>query len=191
MNIKKMVVFVLFLFVGINCFADTNVVVDNMLNRKSVRKYSNKPVEQDKIDLIVKSAMSAPSAKNLQPWEFLVVTDKNLLKQIAKYIPNASYSKKSQFAIIVCGDKNVSEKFWIQDCSAVTENILLVVESLDLGAVWCAVYPYEDKVEKIQKLFKLPDNIVPLNVIPVGYPKKKETPKQKYNPKKVHTNSWE
>ncbi len=191
MNIKKMVVFVLFLFVGINCFADTNVVVDNMLNRKSVRKYSNKPVEQDKIDLIVKSAMSAPSAKNLQPWEFLVVTDKNLLKQIAKYIPNASYSKKSQFAIIVCGDKNVSEKFWVQDCSAATENILLAVESLDLGAVWCAVYPYEDKVEKIQKLFKLPDNIVPLNVIPVGYPKKKETPKQKYNPKKVHTNSWE
>lgn len=191
MNIKKMVVFVLFLFVGINCFADTNVVVDNMLNRKSVRKYSNKPVEQDKIDLIVKSAMSAPSAKNLQPWELLVVTDKNLLKQIAKYIPNASYSKKSQFAIIVCGDKNVSEKFWVQDCSAATENILLAVESLDLGAVWCAVYPYEDKVEKIQKLFKLPDNIVPLNVIPVGYPKKKETPKQKYNPKKVHTNSWE
>lgn len=191
MNIKKMVVFVLFLFVGINCFAETNVVVDNMLNRKSIRKYSNKPVEQDKIDLIVKSAMSAPSAKNLQPWEILVVTDKNLLKQIAKSIPNASFSKKSQLAIIVCGDQKISERFWVQDCCAVTENILLAAESLNLGAVWCAVYPFGDKIEKIQRLFKLPDNIIPLNVIPIGYPKTKVKPKQKYNPKKVHTNSWE
>lgn len=190
MNIKKIVVFLLFLFLGIPCFADTNSVINNILNRKSIRKYSDKKIEQEKIDLILKSAMAAPTAMNKQPWELLVVTDKKKLEQIAKDIPNASYSKNSQLVIIVCGDKNINEQFWIQDCSAMTENILLAVEGIGLGAVWCAVYPFEDKVEKVKKLFNLPENIVPLNVIPVGYPAMKENPKQKYNSKKIHINGW-
>ena len=174
-----------------NIEVKTNSVIDNMLNRKSVRKYSDKKVEQDKIDIILKCAMAAPSAMNKQPWELLVVTDKEILEKLASIAPNASYSRNCQLAIIVCGNKSVSEKFWIQDCCAVTENILLAVESLNLGAVWCAVFPDDVKVQQIQELFSISEDIIPLNIVPIGYPLVKEYPKQKYTDKKVHLNKWE
>ena len=185
---------VVFFFTIVSCSVANeikNPAIDNILNRKSVRQYSNKKIEQEKIDLILKCAMAAPSAMNKQPWELLVVTDKEKLEKIAEIAPNASYSKNSQVTIIVCGDKIVSDKFWEQDCSAVTENILLAVESLQLGAVWCAIYPDEVKVQQIQECFSLPENIIPLNVIPIGYPSAKEYPKEKYNSKKIHLNGWE
>ena len=165
-------------------------VIENILNRKSVRKYSDKKVEQEKIDTILKCAMAAPSAMNKQPWELLVVTEQEKLEKLAQIAPNASYSKNAQLAIIVCGDSSVSDKFWIQDCCAVTENILLAAESLGLGAVWCAVYPSEEKVKEIREFFNLPENVIPLNIIPMGYPFTKEGPKQKYNADKVHVNNW-
>ena len=167
-----------------------NAAIENILNRKSVRKYSDKKVEKEKIDTILKCAMAAPSAMNKQPWELLVITDKEKLEKIAEIAPNASYAKNSQVTIIVCGDKNISDKFWEQDCCAVTENILLAAEALDLGAVWCAVYPLDEKVVGIKNLFTLPENIIPLNIIPIGYPFTKEEPKQKYNAKKIHNNNW-
>ncbi|MBR3628226.1 MAG: nitroreductase family protein [Elusimicrobia bacterium] len=170
--------------------SSANSAIDNILNRKSVRKYSDKKVEQAKIDTILKCAMAAPSAMNKQPWEILVVTDKEKLEKIAEICPNASYAKSSQVTIIVCGDKTVSDKFWEQDCCAVTENILLAAEALDLGSVWCAVYPFDEKVNAVKSLFGLPENVIPLNVIPMGYPFAKEEPKQKYDVKKVHNNNW-
>ena len=134
--------------------------------------------------------MAAPSGMNKQPWEILVVTDKEKLGKIAEIAPNASYSKNSQLAIIVCGDKNISERFWEQDCCAVTENILLAVEALELGAVWCMACPSDERVAGIRSLFNLPENIIPLNIIPIGYPLTQEQPKQKYNADKVHVNNW-
>ena len=167
-----------------------NSAIENILNRKSVRKYSDKKIEKEKIDTILRCAMAAPSGMNKQPWEILVVTDKEKLEKIAEVAPNASYAKNSQVTIIVCGDKNISDKFWEQDCCAVTENILLAVEALGLGAVWCMVYPSDERVAGIKSLFNLPENIIPLNIIPIGYPFAKEEPKQKYNIKKIHNNNW-
>ncbi len=185
---------VIFLCSLISCATADNSAkssaIDNILSRKSVRKYSDKKIEQEKIDEILKCAMAAPSAMNKQPWEILVVTDKEKLEKIAESCPNAAYSKNSQVTMIVCGDKNVSDKFWEQDCCAVTENILLAAEALGLGAVWCAVYPLDEKVAAVKELFGLPENIVPLNVIPMGYPLTNEEPKQKYNAKKIHVNNW-
>ena len=173
-----------------NSAESKDYAIENILSRKSVRKYSDKEIEQEKIDIILKCAMAAPSAMNKQPWEILVINDKEKLGKIAEILPNASYSKNSQVTIIVCGDKNVSEKFWEQDCSAVSENILLAAESLGLGAVWCAVYPFDEKVEAVKNLFELPENIVPLNVIPMGYPETNEDAKEKYDSKKIHINGW-
>ena len=173
-----------------NSAESKDYAIENILSRKSVRKYSDKEIEQEKIDIILKCAMAAPSAMNKQPWEILVINDKEKLEKIAEILPNASYSKNSQVTIIVCGDKNVSEKFWEQDCSAVSENILLAAESLGLGAVWCAVYPFDEKVEAVKNLFELPENIVPLNVIPMGYSETNEDAKEKYDSKKIHINGW-
>lgn len=167
-----------------------NIAIDNILTRASVRQYSDKKVEQGKIDIILKAAMAAPSGMNKQPWEMLVVTDKQKLKSVAEVAPNARYSQNAPLVIIVCGDKNVSEKLWMQDCCAVTENVLLAVHALDLGAVWCMAYPSQEIISGIQKLFDLPENVVPLSIIPIGYPLEKQQPKQKYDVKKIHKNGW-
>ncbi len=177
---------------AISCYADkkSTIVIDNMLERVSVRQYSDKKVEQDKIDTILKAAMAAPSGMNRQPWEIIVVNDKEKLNAISNATPNARYSKDSQVTFIVCGDTKVSDKLWMQDCCAVTENILLAAQALDLGAVWCMCYPKQENISEIQKIFKLPKNIVPLSIIPVGYPAEKQNAKQKFNPNKIHTNEW-
>ena len=171
-------------------YAEDTAVVKNILNRKSIRQYTTQEVEKEKIDTIIKSGMSAPSAVNLQPWEIVLITDKKVLNEIAKKHPYASFAKNASIAIVVCGNSDISPDYWIQDCSAVTENILLATESLGLGAVWCGVYPNQNRVSAIQKILKLPKNIIPLNVIPIGYPKGENLPKQKYNPSKIHINSW-
>lgn len=170
--------------------AEDNAVVKNILNRKSVRQYTSQNIEKEKIDTIIKAGMAAPSAINLQPWEIILITDKKILNELAQKHPYASFTKNASVAIVVCGNSEISPDYWVQDCSAVTENILLATESLGLGAVWCGVYPGQDRVAEIQKILKLPKNIVPLNLIPLGYPKGENLPKQKYNPSKIHINSW-
>jgi nitroreductase len=171
-------------------YAEDSVVVKNILNRTSVRQYCVQDVEKEKIDIIIKSGMAAPSAVNLQPWEIVLITDRKVLNEIARKHPYASFTKNASIAIVVCGNSEISPDYWVQDCSAVTENILLATESLGLGAVWCGVYPNQDIVSTIQQILKLPKNIIPLNVIPIGYPKGENLPKQKYNPSKIHINSW-
>lgn len=167
-----------------------NIAIDNIMTRVSVRHYSDKKVEQEKIDTIVKAAMAAPSGMNKQPWEILVVTDEQKLKDIVPVAPNARYSQDAPLVIIVCGDRNLSDALWVQDCCAATENVLLAAHALDLGAVWCMCYPIQEIVSGVQKLFNLPENIVPLSIIPIGYPLEKQQPKQKYDVKKVHINGW-
>ncbi|MDD3053108.1 MAG: nitroreductase family protein [Endomicrobiaceae bacterium] len=179
-----------FMLICSTIYADNNVVINNILNRKSVRKYTAQKVEQDKIDTIIKAGMSAPSAMNKQPWEFIVISDKKKLEDIAKILPYALPVKNASVAIIVCGNVDVSESYWVQDCSAVTENILLAAESLGLGAVWCGIYPQDERVKGIQRLLIIPKNIIPLSVVPIGYPLGNEMPKQKYNPSKIHNNKW-
>lgn len=178
--------FVIFSF----AYAEDNASVKNILNRKSVRQYTTQDVSKENIDTIIKAGMAAPSAINLQPWEIVLITDKKVLNEIAKKHPYASFTKNASVAIVVCGNSEISPDYWVQDCSAVTENILLATESLGLGAVWCGVYPNQDRVFTIQQILKLPKNIIPLNVIPIGYPKGENLPKQKYNPSKIHINSW-
>lgn len=194
---KILYVFCIVFICSLTCFAagkknkqNQNLTIDTIMTRTSVRQYSDKKVEQEKIDTILKAAMAAPSGTNKQPWEILVITDKEKLKNVAEVAPNARYAENSQLTIIVCGDTNISEKLWMQDCCAVTENILLAAHALDLGAVWCMAYPSQERINDLQKLFNLPENVVPLSIIPVGYPSGTITPKQKYNADKVHLNGW-
>ena len=171
-------------------YAGDNAVVKNILNRKSVRQYTAQDIAKENIDTIIKAGMAAPSAVNLQPWEIVLITNKKILNELSKKHPYASFTKNASVAIVVCGNSEISPDYWVQDCSAVTENILLATESLGLGAVWCGVYPNQDRISAVQQILKLPKHIVPLNLIPIGYPKGENLPKQKYNPSKIHINSW-
>ena len=166
-----------------------NAALDNIFERKSVRTYLDKEVEKEKIDLMLRAGMAAPTGKNIQPWEFVVVTDRARLDSMAAALPYAKMLAKARNAIVVCGD-SARSSYWYLDCSAAAQNILLAAESLGLGAVWTAAYPYEDRMQAVRKYINLPRNILPLCVIPLGYPAANEKPKQKFDEKKIHYNQY-
>lgn len=125
-------------------------IFDNIMSRTSVRSFLDQPVESEKVEMLLHAAMAAPSACNKQPWHFAVIDDRKLLDQIPHFSPYASMAKEAPLAIVVCGDLNktldgTEQEFWIQDCSAATENLLLMANALDLGAVWTALYPLEER----------------------------------------------
>lgn len=162
-----------------------NPALANIFARKSVRKYLNKEVEDEKITTLLKAGMAAPSGKNMRPWEFVVVKERAALDSMAAALPYAKMLVNAPVAIVVCGDLTRSS-YWYLDCSAAAQNILLAAESLGLGAVWTAAYPYEDRMDVVRKYTELPGNILPLCVIPVGYPTGMESPKDKFDEKKIH-----
>ncbi|MDR1181397.1 MAG: nitroreductase family protein [Bacteroidales bacterium] len=159
-------------------------------NRKSVRDFiPTKPVSKEDIESIVKAGMAAPSGKDIRPWEIVVIEDRAVLDAMAAQLPHAKMLAQSPLAMVVCGDTSQSS-YWYLDCSAVTENILLAVEALELGAVWTAAYPYEDRMNAVIQSINLPEHILPLCVIPMGYPKGEQKVKDKYDESKIHHNKW-
>lgn len=172
-------------------YTDTDTeTIETIFNRKSVREYQDKAVEAEKIDLLMRAGMAAPSAMDRRPWEIVVLNNKEAMASLSESLPYAKMLAQAPMAIIVCGDVTKSENNWYIDCSAVTQNILLAAEALGLGAVWTGVYPSEERVKMVSEALGLPENIVPLNVIPVGYPAGDAQPKDKYNEAKVHYNKW-
>lgn len=173
-----------------------NEVIKTILERRSVRKFSGKPIEREKIELILRAGMSAPSARNRQPWKFFAVDDRDLLNRLADELPYAKMLYQAPLGIIVCGDIRdkedmTAQTFWVQDCSAAVENILIAVQSLGLGAVWTACYPKDDRVRAPQKILNMPDGIVPLCVIPVGYPDGDTPPVEKFREENIIWNKFE
>jgi nitroreductase len=163
-----------------------------IFTRRSVRKYSDKPVSDATVKLLLQAAMSAPSAKNAQSWEFIVIRDKKTLAQIPAFHPFSAQIPGAQVAIVVCGNTKLeaAKGHWIPDASNASMNILLAAHSLGLGAVWTTFYPYADRTAGIRKLLNLPDHIVPLNIIPLGYPVEKRAYQDRFNPAKVHYEKW-
>lgn len=159
--------------------------------RKSVRQYLDLPVPKEKIDTMLRAAMAAPTARNIQPWQFYVITSREVLDQLADELPYAKMLSQAPMAIVVAGDTqkgnpNEEQIFnWALDCSAATQNLLLAAEALGLGAVWTGVYPYKARISAVSKALDLPPHIIPLNIIPVGYPLMDDQPKDKWDPKKV------
>lgn len=168
----------------------TDVVYQNIMSRASVRAYTDKPVEDEKIEKLLRAGMAAPSAVNIQPWHFIVVKDKATLAKIAEVAPNASMAKDAPLAIVVCGDltnekEGIVREFWSQDASAATENILLQAHSMGLGAVWTGTYPDNKRCDAVAALLHLPESVIPFATIVIGYPKGETTPKDKWKPENV------
>ncbi len=199
---KRMVVFLLFavmvmagMAISCDCGASNEVAdkiatpIDNIFERKSVRSFEDKRVSKDTLELLVKAGMAAPSAMNRQPWQFFVSTDKVKMDSLNARLPYAKMLKEAAAAIVVLGNPEIS-KLWMYDCSACTQNVLLAAESLGLGAVWTAAFPYDDRVNAIKEVYAIPDPWLPLALIPVGYPKGDHQPKDKWDPAKVHYEIW-
>ncbi len=172
-----------------------NDAISAIMNRKSVRSFTGEAVPGEKLDTILKAAMAAPSAMDKRPWEFIVVTDREILKKLADSLPYAKMAANAGAAIVVAGDTkrrlgSDDTQFWIMDCSAASENILLAVEALGLGAVWTAVYPDRGRLDAVAKILGIPPHVIPLNLIPIGIPKGEHKPKDKFDASRIHMNRW-
>lgn len=167
-----------------------NEILEVIHQRKSVRHFTDRPVSKEQIETLLKAGMAAPTAVNRQPWVFYVISQREVLDTLSQQLPYAKMLKQVSTAIVVCGDMekagNLKDKgYWVQDCAAATENILLAAESMGLGAVWTASYPYDDRTKAVINALKLPENHIPLNVIPIGYPTGEDQPKNKWTPKNI------
>lgn len=177
--------------VSCNCPSqEGNPVIDNIFARKSVRNFEpGKTISGEDIELLVKAGMAAPSAMNRQPWQFFVFSGKEQMLELSEKLPYAKMLKSASAAIVVLGNPEISSS-WFIDCAAVTQNILLAAESMGLGAVWTAGYPYEDRISAITTALGIPQPWIPLSLIPIGYPAGEHLPKDKWDPAKVHYNKW-
>jgi nitroreductase len=158
--------------------------------RRSIRKFHVNPVEDEKIDQLLRAAMAAPSANNSKPWHFIVVRDRQILDQIADIHPYAKMCYEASLAIVVCANPAISERYWQQDCSAATQNILLAGTSLGLGTVWLGVHPRPEREEPLKKLFECPPNMEILSIVALGYPAEEKAPRTQYDASRVHDNKW-
>ena len=165
--------------------------MEALLTRRSIRKYTSQPVPEQLVKHLLEAAMCAPSARNQQAWQFLVIRDRAKLVELQQVHPNVP-SSGAALAIVVCGDlaAETAPGFWVQDCAAATENLLLAAHASGLGAVWSGVYPREERVDALRKLFHLPDSFVPLSVIAIGYPAESKGRQERYSSSKVHFDHW-
>lgn len=178
-----------------NTSDNMNNAVETIMTRTSIRSFSDRAVSADTIEMLLRAGMAAPTAVNLQPWHFVVVNDRAKLDELGGNGRQSKMWQESTLAIAVCGNMNKAMEgpgrdFWIQDCSAATENILLAAHALGLGAVWTGCYPIEERVSNVSQILGLPENIIPLCVIVMGYPNEQPAPKDKWKPENVSYNIY-
>lgn len=166
----------------------SNAAIENIMTRTSIRAYTDQAVEPEKIETMLKAAMAAPTAMNKQPWHFVVVSNREKLDSLAEGGPRKGLTANAPLAIVVCGDKEDffdGPEFWVEDCSAATENLLLAAHALGLGAVWTGAYPGVDRSVPIAQKLGLSDNLIPMAMVVIGYPAENPAPKDKWNPENV------
>jgi nitroreductase len=163
-----------------------------LCSRRSIRLYTAKQVAKETVRDLLSAAMSAPSAGNERPWHFIVLTDRSLLDSIPQFHPYAAMLKQASVAILVCGDISLEKHrgYWVLDCAAATENLLVAAHAKGLGAVWCGIYPTEDRVANCRKLLGLPETIVPFSLVPLGFPAEIRQTGDRYEDSRVHENGW-
>lgn len=167
-------------------------IQETLLNRRSIRKYKDQKISSQDINTMLKAAMYAPSAMNTQAWHFIVIEDKNILLNTLQSIPYAEMLKQSTAAILVCGDSSIekNESWLLQNCSAVTQNILLSAFGLGIGSCWIGIQGMDEIVRNIKHQFKLPENIVPVSLISLGYPDEVVIAEERFKEERIHYNNW-
>lgn len=171
-------------------------ILNTLMKRRSVRCFAERPVEPEIIRKLLEAAMAAPTACNSQPWEFIAVTDAEVLDQVRGRLRSADYNAPA--AIVVLGNIQIANNsagkhFWVQDCSAAMENILIAAAGMDLGAVWIGVYPLPATIKPVKEIFNIPEAVTPLGIALFGYPAEGAVPppRTKYLEHRVHWQIYE
>ncbi len=179
-----------------------NETLNVIYTRRSVRSFTGEVIPRESLMNILKAGMAAPSARNIQPWSFVAVTERDILNSLCERLPYAKMLDKAGAAIIVCGlpgkdaagggqyKDSISGKYWVMDCSAAAENILLACHAMGLGAVWTAAYPNDDRMSTVRDIIGVPEDVMPLAVIPIGVPKDKGKVTDKFKEENIYWNRW-
>ena len=167
-------------------------MLDAIRNRRSIRKYQDKPVPAEKLEILIRAAMQAPSARNTQPWEFVVTQDRDIMNRIPEFHPYAGMVPSAGAVILVCGNRELQDEigYILEDCSAAIQNILIEAVNQDLGAVWLGVYPREDRIQGMINLFNLPGHIVPVALVSLGFPAESKEFDDRFTREKIHRDCW-
>ncbi len=166
--------------------------MDSVMKRRSIRSYTDKPVPEEVLQTLCEAAMRAPSAHNQQPWELVVITDRSLLDTIPNFHPYSRMLTLAQAALLVCARTEglKSEDFWVQDCAAATENVLVEATEQGLGSVWLGVYPKKPIMKGLGDLLHIPEDVFPFSLIALGYPAEEKAPSERFDPARIHRNGW-
>ena len=166
--------------------------LDAIFTRRSIRRYAPRSVPEEVLNTLLAAAMNAPSAGNEQPWQFVVITERALMDGIAAYHPHAKMLAEAPMAVLVCADlrRQKHEGSWVLDCAAATENLLLAAHACGLGAVWVGIHPRPEREAKMRELCVLPEYVVPVSLVPLGYPGETLSPVRRFDPEKVRLNHW-
>ena len=163
-----------------------------LFTRRSIRKFTADPVDPALIGTALQAAMSAPSAGNAQPWHFIRLDARDILDKIPEFHPYAAMTRQAKAGILVCADPGLEKYpgYWVIDCAAAVENLLLALHAQGLGAVWTGVYPDQGRVENFRKLLGIPDSIIPHSFIPIGHPDQPSNKADRFKPERIHSNRW-
>ena len=165
--------------------------IEAIMTRRSIRRYTGEEVSLELEKKLLEAAMAAPSAHNRQPWHFIVVRSRETLDRIPEYHQYSRMLREASLAVVVCGDNKVqTTDFWINDCSAATENMLIAANALGLGAVWLGVHPGEELVRETRELLGIPGHVTPLCIVSFGHPAEEKPPGERYDESKVHREKW-
>jgi nitroreductase len=168
-------------------------VYQAILSRRSIRQFRKNSVSDQLCTKLLKAAMQAPSAHNTQPWHFIVIDKREIMNEIINFHRWAKMLDHAPLAIAVCGDRTLenSTEYMALNCAAATQNILLTAHGIGLGAVWLGIYPRNERMEKLSKILKLPQSIIPISIVAIGHPAEIKSQELRYREDRVHKNGWE
>lgn len=156
-----------------------------IFQRRSIRKFTSQPVAKQDITALLEAAMAAPSSGNRKPWHFLVITNQEILQQLADIHPNGKMLGQAPLAILAAADEEISPSGWVQDCSAALQNIFLAAPALGLGGVWLGVWPRQERIKPIAQLLELPEGLTPMGIAALGQPDEHPSPRTQFDPSRV------
>ena len=167
-------------------------ILEAILTRRSVREFTGDPVSKTDLSDLLRAGMQAPSARNRQPWHFVVIDDPDVLHAVPDFHPFSKMLLQAPLAILVCSKYNLESEYtsWMLDCSAATQNILLAAHAKGLGAVWLGILANPERVNGIRKLLKIPEAIQPVSLVAVGHPAFRPEPEDRFNEDRIHYNQW-
>lgn len=164
--------------------------IDCILDRRSIRKYTQEPVSAEDLHTLLKAGMAAPSAVNERPWEFVVVQEETKRKEVSKVCPYWAPAADAPLIIVVCGNTSSGSEtvktFFVQDCSCASENILCAAAGIGLGGVWLGVYGMQDRMDGLASVLGIPDGVFPVSVLAIGHPSQNLAPRDLYDERCVH-----